>query len=189
MLFFEQQLRRVIGVDVLFGGDHQVDFTAHQHLDRQLSGAHQFESDMRRLQVDALDDFGEQHVDQVVGGHDAKVSLALRDVEHGLGGDGSLDLEQHLAHRDLQVLAQQSGRHGAPDLYQQVVFEVGTQAPQDAAQRGLRHVQADRRAGDVLLFEQYIQGDEQVQIQMVEAHGGGLFVVFIFEILSMATPD
>ncbi|MNG37992.1 hypothetical protein D3C84_1255240 [compost metagenome] len=59
--------------------------------------------------------------------------LALGDVVDRLGGDGGLDFQQDFTNRDLQFLGQGGGHHLASHLYQQIVLEVGAQAPQHAA--------------------------------------------------------
>ena len=61
--------------------------------------------------------------------------------------------------------------HPAADLHQQIVVEIVAQAQQRVAHRRLRHVHPLRRAADAAQVEQMVERDEQVEVELVEAHG------------------
>ncbi|MNL43855.1 hypothetical protein D3C87_1663870 [compost metagenome] len=120
--------------------------------------------------MDLLNDLGEQHADQIIRGHEAEVALAGVGIEHRFGSDRGLNRQQHLANRFGKLLGVGRGLHLAPHLHQQLVFEIIAQTPEYATGCGLRHVQAFGGTGDVLLFEQYIECHQQIEIQVVETH-------------------
>ena len=184
VFFLKKQLRRVTVNDVPLGHDHQVDLAAHQQFAGIVAGAEHLERDVGRFLMDLLDHLGEQHADQIIRGHQAKMPLASGGIEHWFGRDGRLDRQQHFAHRFGQFQRVGRGLHLAPDLHQQFVLEVGAQSAQHAAGGRLGHVQALGGTGDVLLLEQHIERDQQVQVQMIETHGQVRLFVFIFAIRS-----
>ncbi|MNR21455.1 hypothetical protein D3C85_1383580 [compost metagenome] len=120
--------------------------------------------------MDLLYHLGKQHADQVVRSHQAEMTFAGRRVEHRLGSDRRLDRQQHFTDGFGKLLRVRRWLHFTPHLHQQFVFEIGSQASQYPTGGGLRQVQAFGGTGDVLLFKQYIECDQQVQVQVVETH-------------------
>ncbi|MNP35486.1 hypothetical protein D3C76_1288200 [compost metagenome] len=160
VFFFKKQLGWVTFDDVALRHDHQIDLAANQQLPGVVARAEHFEGDIRCFLMNLLDDLGKQDADQVIRRHQAEVPLAGGGGEHRLGGNRGLDRQQHFAYRVDEFPGIGSGLHFPSDLHQQLVFEIGPQATQHSTGCGLRHMQAFGRTGDVLLFEQHIEGDQ-----------------------------
>ncbi len=93
-------------------------------------------------------------------------------VERGLSSERRLDPEQRLAHGLYQRQAAWRQLHVTTHPHQQLVVEVFPQLLQGSTHRRLRDKDPLGGAGNVLLVEQRVQGDQQVEVEPIELHGG-----------------
>ena len=95
-------------------------------------------------------------------------------VERGLRAERDLDPQQRLAHRLDQRQAARRQLHVPADADQQRIVEVVAQLLQRGTHGRLRHKNPLGGPGHVLLVEQRVQRDQQVEVEAVELHGGGI---------------
>src|SRR5690606_20626780 len=116
-------------------------------------------------------EFGAEDGDRVVGRHELELTALFGRVEVRLAGEetfqqvvgGGRAVDEDLPEGGEFVVAADTG--------QQVVVEVPAQAGECRTHRRLAEADALSGAGDVALFEESAQGDDEVEVQATEIHG------------------
>ncbi|MNV58121.1 hypothetical protein D3C71_1504810 [compost metagenome] len=103
-----------------------------------------------------------------IRGHDPPGECGLPGVERLHRRNRALQGGQRLGQRFAQCVGARGTAHAARTRQQQRVVEQRAQAAQLHADRGLRQVQALGGAGDVELFQQCLQGDQQVEVDAAQ---------------------
>jgi len=105
--------------------------------------------------------------------HDAPGLRGLGRIERLHRCDRTLQCSQCFGQWFAQRIGTCSGTHAAWPRQQQRIIEQVAQARQLHADRGLGQMQAFGRAGDVLLFQQGLQGYQQVEVDATQGivHG------------------
>ncbi len=117
-------------------------------------------------------EFGAEDGDGVVGRQEFELAALLGRVEVRLAGEEPLQqvvggghaVEEHLAEGGEFVVAADAG--------QQVVVEVTAQAGERRTHRRLAEADALPGTGHVALLQEGAQGDDEVEVQATEIHGG-----------------
>ena len=171
----EQQCVGVARVDSRLRHDHQVTAAVIEGLGDHIAIAwqrqvahHQRRPRRQTRQVTA--DRRNQGRGHVIRRHQHEAAVATRRVEARRGFDQLASQAQHFTHLGRQLPRQGAGLQPPPLRNQQRVLKVLAQAPQCSTGRRLAKVEALRGPADAALFEQRIQGDQQIEIQTSITH-------------------
>ncbi|MNK81157.1 hypothetical protein D3C87_1008970 [compost metagenome] len=158
---------------VLVKPQHQIDLAARQLRLRQ--GVAQYADlygDPGGQLPEALDEGRDQHALHVIRGAEHEAALRLARLELFLLGELLLQQAQHLLHPQMQPLGPGRRQHPLGRAHQQRIVKEGPQAIEGVAHGGLADKERLGGAGHAALRHQGVKGEQQIEVELVQFHGG-----------------
>jgi hypothetical protein len=168
----EKQFGRMLRRGIAVRNDEQVDFALVECPLGLLGLGQQLEANAGCLLRCEADGGGHQRCKGEIRDEDPELAIARERVEGRLRDDCRIDPQQHVADRFAQSLGSGCQVHSPTHLYDEIVVEVLAKPGQRIAERGLAHEHPLGGAADAALRQDRIQRDQQVEVQLVEAHIG-----------------
>ena len=115
--------------------------------------------------------WNDTHADVVAGIHKGYFDAGSHIVETNTFGGTRMKLDEYqIGDRTSELRGASGGTHLTPLSHEERIAEVGPEASESPAHRGLTHVQLGRGTGDVALTNQRVECDQEVEIQRGELH-------------------
>nr|WP_292629417.1 hypothetical protein [Novosphingobium sp. 28-62-57] len=165
-----QNFARIFRVGVDPRCQHEVQLSGCQRGGGIAAGRAHIDHHARRFGRKLAHQHRQHHQLQMIGHFHRKLASGTRWDELAFGFDQAADLQDHVLDRLLQRCRKGRGHHLPPRGNQQIIFEMLPQPRKSRAHRGLANMHPFCGAGDIALFQQHVEGDEQVQIKTSEAH-------------------
>ena len=156
-----------------FGMIEQIDVAALQESFRPVDLVEKVEPHRRARHSTKRQNLGHKRRKGVVGDQHVELAVRPRGIEVGCRRNRPFDPNENVSNCVFQGLAARRQLHPTPDLHEEIVAEILAQAKERVAHRGLRHVHPSRCAAHAAQVEQVIEGDKEIQIELVEPHGSG----------------
>jgi len=170
MPFFEQQFGRMIGRLKFFRREHEVQFALLELLGDPRGWLDDLQAHAGGHPLDVRQEGGQQHSGNVVRSADPEAPLGRGGVEHRRCRYQLLDALQDIPQHRCETLRVGGRQHALAGRQEDVVVEVGPQAPERGARRRLGQIKPRGRPGNAPLGEERVQGDEKIQVEALEAH-------------------
>ena len=158
---------------VLVKAQHQIDLAARQlGFGQGVAQDADLDGDPRRQPSEPLDQRRDQHTFHVICGAEYEAPLRLARLELLFLGELLLQQPQRLLHPEVQPLGARGRQHPLRGAHQKRVAEKGAQPVKGVAHGGLADKERFGGAGDAALRHQGVKREQQIEVELVQFHGG-----------------